>query len=96
MNKLKEIETNMDEELRKWLKLAKQQKEKIDNNYLIQQTLRHIEKDFKSYFKTLEEYHKHPEKFTRKPNPPKPKKLKNLDHFTIEFNTNTIKQEGKN
>ena len=73
----------------------KEQKNKIDNNYLIQQILRQVERDFRSYFNSLREYFKNPEKFTSKPNPPKPKKLKNLHHFTVEFNANVLKQEER-
>ena len=43
MDKLRKIESNLDEELKKWLEKAKEQKDKIDNNYLVQQVLRQIE-----------------------------------------------------
>ena len=95
MEKLKEIESNLNEELKEWLVKIKEQKDKVDNNYLIQQVLRQIEKDFKSYFNSIKEYYKNPNKFTGKPNPPKPKKLKNLHSFTVEFNANVLKREGK-
>ena len=50
VDKLKEIESNLDGELKGWLDKMRKQKERVDNNYLIQQVLRQIEKDFKSYF----------------------------------------------
>jgi len=95
LSRLKEIESNLDKELKEWLNKMREQKKKVDNNYLIQQVLRQIEKDFRSYFNSIKEYYKNPDKFTGKPNPPKPKKLKNLHHFTVEFNANVLKQEER-
>lgn len=95
VDKLREIESNLDGELKGWLDKMRKQKERVDNNYLIQQVLRQIEKDFKSYFNSIKEYHENPGKFTGKPEPPKPKKLKNLHSFTVEFNANVLKREGK-
>jgi len=95
VDKLREIESNLDEELKEWLDKMRKQKKKVDNNYLIQQVLRQIEKDFRSYFNSMKEYHENPDKFTGKPELPKPKKLKNLHSFTVEFNANVLKREGK-
>ena len=95
LSELKEIESNLDKELKEWLDKMREQKKKVDNNYLVQQVLRQIEKDFRSYFNSMKEYRKNPNKFTGKPNPPKPKKLKNLHSFTVEFNANVLKSGGR-
>ena len=83
IEKLKEIESSLDEELADLLNKARVQKVKVDNNYLVQQVLRRIEKDFRSYFKLMKEYRRNPGKFAGKPNPPKPRKLRSLRHFTV-------------
>ncbi len=57
VDKLREIESNLDGELKEWLDKMREQKEKVDNNYLVQQVLRQIEKDFRSYFNSIKEYH---------------------------------------
>ena len=95
VEKINEVKNNLDDNLKEWLEKIKEQKAKIDNNYAVQNVLRQVEKDFRSYFSSLEENEKNPEKFNGKPNPPKPKKLKNLAHFTVELNSNAIEQNGR-
>lgn len=80
-----------DPELEYLLQQAKIQRAKIGNTRAIQTCLRQIRKDFESYFKSLREYRKNPNKFTEKPRPPKPRKLRNISKFAVEFNKNSFK-----
>ncbi|MHA1710055.1 MAG: RNA-guided endonuclease InsQ/TnpB family protein [Candidatus Baldrarchaeia archaeon] len=93
--KVEEIKKNLDEGLKEWYLKILEQKRKIDNNWLVQQVLRQIESDFKSYFSSIKEYRKNPKKFCGEPKPPKPKKLQNLPRFTVEFNANVMRQNGR-
>jgi len=88
-----EVLTNIlnDKELKEIFEELKQQKEKIQNTTVVQTCLRQIRKDFTSYFNAIKEYKKDPSKFTGKPKPPKPKKLRNVTKFEVEFNKNTFK-----
>ena len=80
-----------DSELEYLLQQAKIQRNKIGNTSVIQTCLRQIRKDFESYFRSLREYKKSPSKFTEKPRPPKPRKLRNISKFEVEFNKNSFK-----
>ena len=73
----------------------KEQKDRVNNNYAVQNVLRQVEKDFRSYFKSIKEYEENPGRFNGIPRPPKPRKFRNLAHFTAEFNSNTIEQKGR-
>jgi len=73
-----------DKELLELLTNLKQQKEKTNNPYLIQNVIKRVTSDFKNYFKALKKYRKNPEKFKGKPKPPKPKKLRYLMDFSVD------------
>ena len=94
LEKFREVKGNIlkDEELSKSLKALKEQKKRVDNNYLLQQVIRDVVRSFKSYRKSYKEYQKNPKKFRGVPRPPKPKKLKFLMNFSVELNVNTFKQ----
>jgi len=98
LKKFKEVRENIlkDEKLLALLKALKEQKRKVDNNYLLQQVIRDIIKSFKSYRKAYKEYLLAPDKFKGIPKPPKAKKLKFLMNFSVELNTNVFKQINKN
>ncbi len=78
-------------ELQRFLNQLKEQKEKIKNNYIIQTLIKHLLKDYKSFFKSIAEYKANPCKFKSIPKPPKAKKLKDTPSFTAELNVNTFK-----
>ena len=61
----------------------KKLKKELSNNYAIQSIIRQVCKSFKSYRKAYEEYLKNPNKFNGTPKPPKLRKLKNIDKFTV-------------
>jgi len=94
LRKFKEVRENIlkDEELTELLLALKEQKKRVDNNYLLQQVIRDVVKSFKSYRKAYKEYQKNPKKFKGVPRPPKPKKLKFLMNFSVELNVNTFEQ----
>ena len=97
MARISEILRNVggDPELSTFLECLREQKNRIDNNYLAQQVIRQVCRDFSNYFKALREYAKNPSKFTGTPKPPRPKKLRNIGRFTIEFNKNTYIQSSR-
>jgi len=74
---------NSDEDLNKLLNNLKEFKKSFKNNYAIQSIIRQVCKSFKSYRKAYEEYSKEPNKFNGTPKPPKLRKLKNIDKFTV-------------
>ncbi|WP_297445218.1 transposase [Desulfurobacterium sp.] len=94
LRKFKEVRENIlkDKELAELLLALKEQKKRVDNNYLLQQVIRDVVKSFKSYRKAYKEYQKNPKKFKGVPRPPKPKKLKFLMNFSVELNVNTFEQ----
>ena len=94
LNKLLEI-IKSDNFLSKLLINMKKLKNELKNNYVIQSVIRQVCRDFKSYRNAYEEYSKNPNKFTGKPKPPKAKKLKNIDKFTVELNKNTFKVKNR-
>ena len=96
LKKFQEVRDNIlkDEKLAGFLKALKEQKKKIDNNYLLQQVIRSVVKSFSDYKKAYRKYQENPEKFKGAPRPPKPKKLKFLMSFSVELNVNTFKQLG--
>ena len=51
------------QQLKYFLNQLKQQKEKIKNNYIIQNLIKQLIKDYKSFFKSIEKYKKQPNKF---------------------------------
>ncbi|MDK2790154.1 MAG: putative transposase [Methanothermococcus sp.] len=77
------------------LKSMKKVKGEIKNSYAIQSVIRQVCRDFKSYRKSYKEYEKNPNKFNGTPKSPKPKKLKNIDKFTIDLNRNSFKIKNK-
>ena len=81
-----------DKELMDTYVSLRKQKNKIDNNYALQQVIRSVVKSFNDYRKAYREYKENPEKFKGIPRPPKPKKLKFLMNFSVELNVNTFKQ----
>ncbi|WP_340690100.1 transposase [Hydrogenobacter thermophilus] len=89
---LKNIESNP--KLGELLKKLKTQKERIDNPHYVQYVIRQVIRDFKSFFKAVENFRANPERFKEVPRTPKPKKLKYLMNFSAEGNANTFKQEG--
>ncbi len=90
LNQLLKI-INSDTKLSKLLKDMKELKKDISNTYAIQSVIRITCKNFKAYRKAYEEYLKEPSKFNGVPKPPKPKKLKNIDRFTVELNKLSFK-----
>jgi IS605 OrfB family transposase len=77
-------------ELREIIKAMKKQKIRIDNNYTLQTTIRHVIKDYKSFIAALKEYYANPSKFRASPKPPSPRKLDKISHFSTEFNQNSF------
>jgi len=77
-------------ELKEFIVKLKQQKDKTKNNYAIQSVIRQYIKDYNSYFSSLKEYAKNPNKFKGKPRPPKAKKLKDIISFTVELDTRSF------
>jgi len=94
LGKFREVRENIlkDKELTELLLALKEQKKRVDNNYLLQQVIRDVVKSFKSYRKAYKEYQRNPKKFKGVPRPPKPKRLKFLMNFSVELNVNTFKQ----
>ena len=94
LKRFKEVKESIlkDEKLKDVLTSLKEQKRKVDNNYLLQQVIREIIKSFKSYRKAYKEYVWVPDKFKGIPKPPKAKKLKFLMNFSVELNTSVFKQ----
>ena len=90
LNKLLEF-INSDNSLSELLNSLKKLKRELSNNYAIQSVIRHVCKNFKSYRKAYEEYLKNPNKFNGTPKPPKLRKLKNIDKFTVELNKYSFK-----
>ncbi|ADC69191.1 transposase, IS605 OrfB family [Methanocaldococcus sp. FS406-22] len=94
LNKLLEI-IKSDNFLSELLNSMKKLKNELNNNPALQSIIRQVCKDFKSYRKAYEEYLANSNKFTGKPKPPKAKKLKNIDKFTIELNKMSFKVNNK-
>ena len=82
LNKISNI-IKSDNFLSELLNSMKKLKNELNNNPALQSIIRQVCKDFKSYRKAYEEYLSNPNKFTGKPKPPKAKKLKNIDKFTV-------------
>ena len=97
LRRVGEIISNVgrDERLSGILELLRKQKGKIDNNCLVQQVIRQVCRDFQNYFKALKAYAKDPDKFAGKPRVPKPRKLRSIRKFTVEFNKNTFTQQER-
>lgn len=72
----------------------REQKIRVDNNYVLQTAIRQVIKDYKSFLASLVEYRTNPGKFKEQPRPPGPKKLGRLAQVTAEFNSNTFEAEG--
>lgn len=72
----------------------KEQKARVDNNYVLQTTIRQVIRDYKSFLASLGEYRDNLAKFKEQPRPPKPKKLGKLTQVTAEFNGNAFESEG--
>ncbi len=81
-------------DLQELIQRMKEQKTRVDNNYVLQTTIRQVIKDYKSFLASLAEYRINPGKFKRRPQPPKPKKLGKLTQVTAEFNSNVFEVEG--
>ena len=76
-----------------WLDELKKQREKVDNNYLLQTTIRQVVGSYKSYFAARSDFNENPSKYRGEPKPPKVKKLKYLMNYSTEFNTLCLKLE---
>ena len=96
MQKIREIleRAREDHELREFLEKAEKIKERVGCRF-IRQVIRQISRDFDNYFRALKEYRKDPDKFTGKPKPPKPKKLRNYRKFTIELTKDMFTVQGR-
>ena len=94
LERFNEVKENIlkDGKLKEFLTALKEQKRKIDNNYLLQQIIRDLIRNFKSYREAYKEYLQIPEKFRRAPRPPKQKRLKFLMNFSVELNVNVFKR----
>mgnify|MGYP000427395756 CR=1 FL=1 len=97
MRRIRKILENVarNEKLVELLSQLREQKRRIDNAPLVQYILRQVWRDFRSYFSLLKRWMKNPNSLNGKPRPPMPRKLRNLHHFTIEFNRNTFVQDGR-
>ncbi|AIJ05395.1 Transposase, IS605 OrfB [Methanocaldococcus bathoardescens] len=97
LQKLNEISNiiKSDNFLSKLLNSMKKLKKELNNNYAIQSIIRQVCRDFKAYRKAYEEYLANSNKFSGKPKPPKAKKLKNIDKFTVELNKMSFKINNK-
>jgi len=76
-----------DEKLKDLYEKLKEQKDKIKNSALLSSVIRKVVRDFTNYFKALESYKNNPDKFKGIPRPPKPKKLKWVSNYSVEFVT---------
>ncbi|NHM28702.1 transposase [Desulfofundulus sp. TPOSR] len=81
-------------DLQELIQRMKEQKARVDNNYVLQTTIRQVIKDYKSFLASLAEYRVNPGKYKERPQPPKPKKLGKLTQVTAEFNSNVFEVEG--
>ena len=93
---LAELSERVDQhpELQILIERMKEQKTRVDNNYVLQTTIRQVIKDYKSFLASLAEYRVNPAKFKEQPRPPRPKKLGKLTQVTAEFNSNVFEAEG--
>lgn len=82
------------QDLQELIQRMKEQKTRVDNNYVLQTAIRQVIKDYKSFFASLAEYRVNPGKFKEQPQPPKPKKLGKLTQITAEFNSNVFEVDG--
>ena len=82
------------QDLQELILRMKEQKARVDNNYVLQTAIRQVIKDYKSFFASLAEYRANPGKFKEQPQPPKPKKLGKLTQITAEFNSNVFEVDG--
>lgn len=85
---------NQQSELQALVERMREQKVRVDNNYVLQTTIRQVIKDYKSFLASLFEYRANPAKFKEQPRPPGPKKLGKLTQVTAEFNSNVFEIEG--
>lgn len=81
-------------DLQELIQRMKEQKARVDNNYVLQTTIRQVIKDYKSFLASLAEYRINPGKYKERPQPPKPKKLGKLTQVTAEFNSNVFEVEA--
>lgn len=81
-------------ELQVLVEKMKEQKARVDNNYVLQTAIRQAIKDYKSFIASLAEYRVNPAKFKERPRPPGPKKLGKLTQVTAEFNSNVFEVNG--
>lgn len=93
---LSELSKRVDQhsELQALVEIMKEQKARVDNNYVLQTTIRQVIRDYKSFLASLAEYRDNLAKFKEQPRPPKPKKLGKLTQVTAEFNGNAFESEG--
>ncbi len=81
-------------DLQELIQMMKEQKARLDNNCVLQTTIRQVIKDYKSFLASLAKYRVNPGKYKERPQPPKPKKLGKLTQVTAEFNSNVFEVEG--
>jgi len=94
MQRIREILERAKGELWEFLEKAIEVKQRVGCKF-VRQVIRQISKDFSNYFKALDEYKKNPEKFTGVPKPPKPRKLRNIRKFTVEFTKDMFTVQGR-
>jgi len=76
-----------DSDLNELYRKLQEQWDKISNSGLLVLIIRKVVKNFENYFKALKSYKVNSEKFNGIPKPPKPKKLKWVERYSIEFVT---------
>ena len=81
------------EKVEYYLRQLREKKVKIDNNYLLQTTIRQVANAYKSYLRASADYKENPGKYRGRPQPPRQKKVKELPSVSVEFNDCSIKVE---
>ncbi|SMB96019.1 transposase, IS605 OrfB family, central region [Thermanaeromonas toyohensis ToBE] len=84
-----------DPELKALVGRMKEQKAKLDNNYVLQTAIRQVIKDYRGFLNSITEYRTSPAKFKEQPRPPRPKKLKTIAQVTAEFNSNAFEATSR-
>ena len=83
------------EKIKKWLWELQKHKEKLENNYLLQTTIKQVVSAYHSYFRASADYQKNPGKYKAKPQAPKTKKLREIKTGSAEFNILCLDLDGK-
>lgn len=85
---------NQQPELQALVERMKEQKARVDNNYVLQTAIRQAIRDYKSFIASLAEYRANPDKFKEQPRLPGPKKIGKLTQVTAEFNSSVFEVDG--